>query len=178
MFATGVPKGNFIENKGDSSMAQITQEEREDAALGAVSPNWRTLLLDYWFTAQNGWNISRDKLINPCSASVMEINLLSVIILMDCCDWTLAVEFDGWVSTNTEQGDSRGEALGEVKKRWQMQRTPVSAKMNEPTAGLLTFLWQSVAFHEMCSSVLICAMMIEINFQRFKYKIWQYLSWQ
>lgn len=34
-----LPKGNFIENKGDSRAAQITHEEREDAALGALLPH-------------------------------------------------------------------------------------------------------------------------------------------
>lgn len=34
-----VPKDNFIENKGDSGAAQITHEETEDAALGALLPH-------------------------------------------------------------------------------------------------------------------------------------------
>lgn len=70
-------------------MAQITHEEGEDAARGALLPHWRTLLLDYLFTAQNGWNISRVKLINPPLTSFMKIDLLSVFIQMDCYDRTL-----------------------------------------------------------------------------------------
>lgn len=105
-----LPKGNFIENKGDSRAAQITHEVREDAALGALLPHWRTLLLDYWFTAQNGWNISRVKLINPSPVSFMKMDLLSVIILMDCYDWTLTVLFVGCLGK--ERGGQRRWVLG------------------------------------------------------------------
>lgn len=65
-----IPKGNFMENKGDSRVSQITHKGRGgrggEAALlwGLCYPHWGKLLSDYWFTAQNGWNISRIKLIN------------------------------------------------------------------------------------------------------------------
>lgn len=83
-----VPNINFMENKADCRAAQITREEREDPALGSLQHHRKTLLLDYWFTAQNGWNISSVKLINPSLASFMKMDLLSVIILMDCYDRT------------------------------------------------------------------------------------------
>lgn len=155
-----IPKGNFIENKGASRAAQITHEEREDAALGALLPHWRTLLLDYWFTAQNGWNISSVKLINPSPASFMKMDLLSVIILMDCCDRTLTLLCAGCLSKGRERGGgrSRGEVWGHAdrsreakKKRYLRKWIHRSKKARNTDSGIadipVTF-GASVAFHK------------------------------
>lgn len=157
-----IPKGNFIENKGASRAAQITHEEREDAALGALLPHWRTLLLDYWFTAQNGWNISSVKLINPSPASFMKMDLLSVIILMDCYDRTLTALYAGCLSKGTERGRGDrggGEVWGhadrsrEAKKKRRICRNEYTEvkKLERQTVKLLTFRWHlgaSVAFRK------------------------------
>lgn len=137
VFGPGVPKGNFIENKGDSRTAQIThEEERDNAAPGALLPHWRTLLLDYWFTAQNGRNVSRVKLINPPPAVFMKMDLLSVIILMDCYDRTLTVLCSGCLRKKSEHRDGRGEVWGRRADRMTeaglRRRREVSTKMNTP----------------------------------------------
>lgn len=65
----------------------------------------------------------------------MKMDLLSVIILMDCYDRTLTVLHAGCLSKNTERRDSRGEVWGRadrMKEARLRQGTEVSAKMNAP----------------------------------------------
>lgn len=64
-----VPKGNFLWRRKGGSLASSNNSSRETMTLlGLCIPHWRRLLLDYWFTAQNGRNISSVKLINPSLA--------------------------------------------------------------------------------------------------------------
>ncbi len=61
----------------------------------------------------------------------MKMDLLSVIILMDCYDRTLTVLHAGCLSKNAERRDSRGEVWGcadRMKEAQPRQRTEVSAK--------------------------------------------------
>lgn len=65
----------------------------------------------------------------------MKMDLLSVIILMDCYDRTLTVLCAGSLSRNPEHRDSIGEVWGRanrMKEARLRQRTEVSAKMKAP----------------------------------------------
>ena len=56
----------------------------------------------------------------------MKMDLLSVIILMDCYDRTLTALYAGCLSKGRERGRSRGEPYGHMDK----EEEEVSAEMN------------------------------------------------